>query len=173
MHRRRTSSPSSTSTPARPSLLTPTPPPLGEPAARPSSPPVGARPSVAPPAFAPCISTRTPARRTQARAVPHRSNRPDLSAPPRCVNHDVAPGPGVAPRRVPRAAAADHPRPAPGNATLHSLHHTVTFHAAPHHGRHAIWFRRTPLSLYATAPRPAALASQARACWLPALWPGA
>jgi hypothetical protein len=65
-HRHRASSPASTSTPAWPSLLTPTPPPLGEPAARPSSPPVGAHPSAAPPAFAPCISARMPTRRTQA-----------------------------------------------------------------------------------------------------------
>jgi hypothetical protein len=115
----------------RPSLLTPTPPPLGEPAARPSSPNVGARPSTTPLAFALCISARTPTRRTQARVVHRRSNRPDLLAPPRCVNHAVAPGPGVAPRRVPRATAADHPRPAPGNATLRSLHNAVTFRAYP------------------------------------------
>jgi hypothetical protein len=74
MRRHRTSSSSSTSTPARPSLLTPTPSPLGEPAARPTSPPVGARPSAAPPAFAPCSSARTPTRRTQARVIFRRLN---------------------------------------------------------------------------------------------------
>jgi hypothetical protein len=79
---------------------------------------VGVRPSAAPPAFAPCISAWTPTLRTQACAVPCRSNCPDLSAPPCYINHAIAPGPGVAPRRVPRAAAADHPRPAPGNAML-------------------------------------------------------
>jgi hypothetical protein len=48
--------------------------PLGEPAARPSSPPVVARPSAAPPAFAPCSSARTLTRRTQACVVSRRLN---------------------------------------------------------------------------------------------------